>query len=228
MRSGQKNTAVIDAGTAVRGSLEGSEDLHVEGRFEGQLRLTEALFVGPSAIVEASVHARRVEISGTLVGDVTATETLVLAASARVVGKVQAPRLVMAEGASLRGGVQSGDKAASTSAQTASRAATSTPRGRVTRSGATSGGGVRGSSMRDEERTLVVTHSELRAGSRGVATRTPAESAKKAPKKSTKKVAKKAPKRAAKKKVAKKAAKKAASKTRARVPARGKRKTSRR
>ena len=55
MRSGQKNTAVIDAGTAVRGSLEGSEDLHVEGRFEGQLRLTEALFVGPSAIVEASI-----------------------------------------------------------------------------------------------------------------------------------------------------------------------------
>jgi len=214
MRSGQKHIAVIDTGTTVRGRIEGEEDLHIEGRVEGEIRLVGGLFVGVDAVVEATVQAHRVEISGIVVGDVTAQEAVILTSTARVVGTVKGGVLSMAEGASIRGQVHS-------AASDGFNRSSGTARVRVPRErAATRSKSVARPSLRpttktkssvaakganDDERTLVVTHSELRAGQKSTGDR----------------AVKKAPKKAAKKTAAKK-------RTRAKVPARGKRKASRR
>lgn len=214
MRSGQKHIAVIDAGTTIRGRIEGEEDLHVEGRVEGEIRLMGGLFVGADAVVEATIQAHRVEVSGIVVGDVTAEEAVILTSTARVVGSVKGGVLSMAEGAAVRGTVHSAasegvsrpsgvararatrDRVSSRPTSVARSATRAPTRAKTSKSS-------QGAS--EEERTLVVTHSELRAGQK--TTRSSG--------------VKKAPKKAAKKKAAKKRA-------RAKVPARGKRKTSRR
>jgi cytoskeletal protein CcmA (bactofilin family) len=97
--------SVLSAGTHVVGRLSGQEDVRVHGTLEGSVRLQATLFVEPEGVVLAEVFARDVVVSGTVVGNVTAENAVVLAATARVVGDVRAPRVSVAPGAAFRGAV---------------------------------------------------------------------------------------------------------------------------
>lgn len=96
---------MIGPGTTIRGKITGEEDLDVEGRIEGSIRLTENLKVAESAVVEAEIEARNVEVSGKIVGNVTAAETITIDADATVVGDITTPRLHIADGARFKGKV---------------------------------------------------------------------------------------------------------------------------
>jgi cytoskeletal protein CcmA (bactofilin family) len=100
---------VIGARTFVRGSLEGDEEVAVEGRVEGSIRLSGALIVEADGVVRADVEARSVIVRGTLVGDVIAEESIHIAESGRVLGDLKAPRVALAEGASFCGGIDMGE-----------------------------------------------------------------------------------------------------------------------
>jgi cytoskeletal protein CcmA (bactofilin family) len=82
---------VIGVETQVSGEIRGSEDLIVKGRVDGKIQLSHALVVEKGAIVQADVDVKSVDISGTLVGNIVAAESVRLQASARVVGDL-APR----------------------------------------------------------------------------------------------------------------------------------------
>jgi cytoskeletal protein CcmA (bactofilin family) len=96
---------VVAAGTHVVGRLTGHEDIRVQGTIEGAVRLDTTLFVDPEGVLLAEVYARDVVVSGTIVGNVTADNAIVLTASARVIGDLRAPRVSVAPGAAFRGGV---------------------------------------------------------------------------------------------------------------------------
>ncbi len=96
---------MIGPGTTVRGTLSGDEDLTVEGRIEGAIRLTKDLDVAKGAVLEAQVDAQAVHVSGRVTGNVNAAESLVVEAGAMVVGDVVTPRLVIHEGAHFKGRV---------------------------------------------------------------------------------------------------------------------------
>lgn len=95
----------VAAGTHVVGRLTGQEDLRVQGTVEGVVRLDATLYVDPEGVLLAEVFARDIVVSGTIVGDVTADNAIVLTASARVIGDLQAPRVSVAPGAAFRGAV---------------------------------------------------------------------------------------------------------------------------
>lgn len=61
--------------------------------------------IGPSGDVEGDVFARSVVVLGKVRGQIVASEKAELAASAVVEGTVQAPKVVIAEGAQLQGNV---------------------------------------------------------------------------------------------------------------------------
>ena len=98
-------TTVLAAGTHVVGRLSGQEDMRVHGTVEGRIHLAATLFIEPEGIVAADVHAHDIVVAGTVVGNLTATGSVVLASSARVVGDLRTPRLVVAPGAAFRGQV---------------------------------------------------------------------------------------------------------------------------
>ncbi|MEM6294667.1 MAG: polymer-forming cytoskeletal protein [Myxococcota bacterium] len=99
---------LIGPGIHVRGRVTGEEDLHIEGRLEGSIELTETVFVAPEGIVIATVQARDVVVSGVVVGNVTAEDSVTLNAGAKLVGDVTAPRVIVADGASFSGNVAMG------------------------------------------------------------------------------------------------------------------------
>jgi cytoskeletal protein CcmA (bactofilin family) len=103
---------VIGPETRISGELRGDEDVIVRGRVEGRVNITSVFTVEESAIVQADVEARVILISGVVVGNVIAAEIVRLSDKARVVGDINAPRVVIEAGAAFRGRLDMGDIAA--------------------------------------------------------------------------------------------------------------------
>ena len=102
-------TAWIGKSLFVKGNVISSEDLVIDGTFEGTIEVGDhALTIGPDAEVKADLVAKTIIIHGAVIGNVTARERLDLRASASVDGNITAPRFAMADGALLKGNVVRG------------------------------------------------------------------------------------------------------------------------
>ena len=105
MRPGEVST-VIGRTATFRGDFSSTDDLQVDGKFEGTIRLTGGrLTVGTEAHVNASIAAPDVVIYGRVDGDILATGRVDLRSTAVVVGDIFAGRFSMEENASLQGDV---------------------------------------------------------------------------------------------------------------------------
>ncbi len=118
---------MIAAGTRVSGRLEGAEDLDVFGSVEGSIQLAGDLLVDGDARVDATVEVEHLTVHGVLVGDVTASGRVELHSTARVVGDIVAPQVVVHEGARVRGLIDMGEPEGQASTRRAKPAATTTP-----------------------------------------------------------------------------------------------------
>ncbi len=96
---------MIGPGTTVRGTISGDEDLTVQGRVEGAIRLSKDLTVADGAVVAADIEARAVQVSGRVEGKVDAAESIVVDADAVLVGDIRTAKLAIADGARFKGRV---------------------------------------------------------------------------------------------------------------------------
>ena len=94
---------VIGEGIQIRGNLSGSGDLVVRGRIEGHIALQDHLTVETSGSVMADVTTRSVTISGDVSGNVDASASVIIMASAAVHGDITTNDLQIAEGARFNG-----------------------------------------------------------------------------------------------------------------------------
>src|SRR5262245_15149604 len=78
----RRTTAWIGQGVAVEGRITSTQDLRIDGRVEGTIEVgNQLLIVGASAAVKANLVARSILISGTVIGNVTATDRVDLQAT---------------------------------------------------------------------------------------------------------------------------------------------------
>ncbi len=104
-----KSTTVIAPGTVVSGRVEGAEDVTVLGQLRGTLRLEGELLVDAEARVEADAEVIAAIIHGIYVGNVIASDRVELSSTARVLGDLTAPRIIIDEGAAFSGAIDMGD-----------------------------------------------------------------------------------------------------------------------
>ena len=105
----RRATAWIGQGVVVEGRITSSQDLRIDGRVEGTIEVGDhVLIVGARAAVKANLVAKSILISGTVIGNITATDRLDLQATGSVEGDISSPRLVMVEGAVVKGRVEAG------------------------------------------------------------------------------------------------------------------------
>ncbi|MCP3145284.1 bactofilin BacP, partial [Pyxidicoccus xibeiensis] len=107
--SNNVNNTVVGPSILISGRLTGDEDLTVRGRVEGELTLSRTLIVEPSGVVKANVAVKNAIVSGVVVGNINATESVELTREGRMVGDIRAPRVIIVDGASFRGRVDMGD-----------------------------------------------------------------------------------------------------------------------
>ncbi|UCF67537.1 MAG: polymer-forming cytoskeletal protein [Acidobacteriota bacterium] len=102
----EERKAIIGPSIQVKGELIGSEDLVIEGRIEGVVRLRDHhLTIGKQAHIAATLEAKSIRVEGTVKGDVVAGERLELAAGSTLNGDIVSPRIVIADGAQFKGSV---------------------------------------------------------------------------------------------------------------------------
>jgi cytoskeletal protein CcmA (bactofilin family) len=96
-------TSLISRQVVVEGEISGEENLHVDGRINGSIRLTGDLFIGASGVVEAEVEARNVVVQGAVTGKVVARQQLEVQPSGRFSGECTAASIQIHEGAVFEG-----------------------------------------------------------------------------------------------------------------------------
>jgi cytoskeletal protein CcmA (bactofilin family) len=103
-REERRMTAWVGKSVVFKGDLSSSEDMTVDGRVEGTIEVRDhALTLGPDAAIRASIVARRVTVHGSVRGSITASEAVVLLETASVEGDILAPRFAIADGALVKG-----------------------------------------------------------------------------------------------------------------------------
>ena len=109
-------TAWIGQGVVVEGRITSAQDLRIDGKVEGTIEVgNHGLIIGASAVVKANLVARSIVISGAVNGNINASERVDLHATGSVEGDITSPRLIMADGAFVRGNVNAaGSRAAKT------------------------------------------------------------------------------------------------------------------
>ena len=96
----------IGKSVVIKGELNGSEDLTIEGHVEGKIELKDhVLTIGPNGKIKAAVFAKSVIVLGEVNGNVTASEKVDIRDGGSVDGDIVSPRVAIAEGAHFRGSV---------------------------------------------------------------------------------------------------------------------------
>lgn len=99
-------TAFIDQGSEFEGKLNFKDTVRIDGTFRGEISSENTLIVGESGEIQATIQSRCVVVSGHVVGDVNATDSVTLHKTAVVEGDLSTPSLVIEEGAKLDGVVK--------------------------------------------------------------------------------------------------------------------------
>ncbi len=99
------DASVIDASMRVVGRVHSTAVVTVAGTVLGPVSADDQVNVTKGGRVEGSVEAREVVLGGEVHGSVDARERLEIQASAVVHGDLQAPRLMVQEGAVVDGDV---------------------------------------------------------------------------------------------------------------------------
>ncbi len=102
----ERDVVNIGKSVVIKGELNGSEDLTVEGHVEGRIELKEhVLTIGPHGKIKAEVFAKAVIVLGEVVGNISASEKVDIRDNGSVDGDIVSPRVAIAEGAHFRGSV---------------------------------------------------------------------------------------------------------------------------
>ena len=123
----ERDTVNIGKSVVIKGELNGSEDLTIEGQVEGTIQLKDhVLTIGANGRIKAQVFAKAVIVLGEVTGNVTASDKVDIRDNGSVDGDIVSPRVAIAEGAHFRGSVDMQRKGGQTQPAAKPAAATTT------------------------------------------------------------------------------------------------------
>ena len=98
---------MIGAGIKVEGQITSVEDLFIEGSLEGTiLAINHELLIGKSGHLKANITAGVVRIEGTVKGDISGIEQVLISKTGNVLGNIQSPRVTLEDGAKFKGSIE--------------------------------------------------------------------------------------------------------------------------
>lgn len=101
-----RTESLVDAHSSFDGRYQTDHDLRVEGTISGEVVCGGLLTIECDATAKATLNARDAHLRGRIDGEITCSGRLLIASSAVVSGTVRAAVLVVEEGATLSGSVE--------------------------------------------------------------------------------------------------------------------------
>ena len=105
----------------VSGKLSFATATRIEGKLKGEIRSSDLLVIGPSAVVQATIRADRLVILGEVHGEVHGATRIQVCAGGKLFGDIETRGLVIEDGGLFEGRCKMGESTAATT--TASAAA---------------------------------------------------------------------------------------------------------
>ena len=95
--------AYLDSGSRISGKLSFDGPTRIDGQVDGEITCKDSLTIGESAVVTAQIRAASIIVAGKVSGDIIASQRIEIRPSAKVIGNLTAPVLVVHEGALFEG-----------------------------------------------------------------------------------------------------------------------------
>jgi len=78
-------------------------NMRIDGVFEGKALQVDQLQIGAKAKVKTNINATSVVVEGLVIGNIAATRRILLLSTARVLGDLKTPELIIQDGVILEG-----------------------------------------------------------------------------------------------------------------------------
>ncbi|HYF80322.1 MAG TPA: polymer-forming cytoskeletal protein [Symbiobacteriaceae bacterium] len=98
-----KVQTIIGEGTEIRGTIQATGVIRIDGTLEGSIVHQGDLIIGPKGRVTADIRSRGLAVAGEVRGNVETDDKLELLPGARLYGDVKCGHLVVHEGAMFHG-----------------------------------------------------------------------------------------------------------------------------
>jgi cytoskeletal protein CcmA (bactofilin family) len=101
--AGEKRVLQLGKGISIQGSVTEAERIVIEGTMESQLLQCQELAISHSGVFKGEVQVEDADIAGVFDGTLTATGSLIIRSTGRVLGVARSRRLSVEDGGQLTG-----------------------------------------------------------------------------------------------------------------------------
>ena len=95
--------SLVSENIRIEGELGGEENILINGRVLGTIKLNGDIVVGQSGVVEADIEGNTIVIQGTVKGNVTARNHLEIQATGKMIGDITSRSIDIKEGSTFEG-----------------------------------------------------------------------------------------------------------------------------
>ncbi len=98
-----ESKSIIGENSFFQGKFYIEGELHINGKFEGVSLRVDNLYVGRNGRVKSNITTINAVIEGIVVGNITAKNRIMLLPTARILGNIKTPELIIQRGVILEG-----------------------------------------------------------------------------------------------------------------------------
>ena len=100
---GEVAANVIGENSYFTGKFVINGSLRIDGRFEGRSLQAEQLYIGTHGKIRTNIEASSVIVEGLVIGNISASNRVLLMPTARILGDIKTPELIIQNGVILEG-----------------------------------------------------------------------------------------------------------------------------
>ncbi len=100
---------IVGTSVKLKGNLKSDGDIIIDGIVTGELKTKGSVIIGPNANIIANIKAKDITVSGSVQGNIEATDRLDIMETGRVIGDISANILSISAGALFTGNSKMND-----------------------------------------------------------------------------------------------------------------------
>jgi len=98
---------MIGPTVVIEGKVVSGEDLLIEGNVSGSISAKgHEVTVGAAGKLKADISAKVVRVEGSVQGDISGVEKVIISKTGNVLGNIDAPRVTLEDGAKFKGSIE--------------------------------------------------------------------------------------------------------------------------
>jgi cytoskeletal protein CcmA (bactofilin family) len=99
-------TSLISQGMIIKGEISGTTDIDIYGAFDGTIALEgNNVNIETSAKIKADVNAKTIRVNGSITGNLSASEKILVTGKGSVVGDINAGKIEIQDGGNVDGNI---------------------------------------------------------------------------------------------------------------------------